>query len=36
MSSRSEISETTLDKWAKYEKPIDEAIICCNTIKGVI
>jgi len=30
------ISETTLDKWAKYEKPIDEAICCCNTMKGEI
>jgi hypothetical protein len=27
------ISESTLMKWAEYEKPIDEAICCCNTMK---
>lgn len=30
------ISETTLAKWAKYEKPLDDAIACCNTMKGAI
>ena len=28
------ISETTLGKWAEYEKPIDEVISCCDTIRG--
>lgn len=28
------ISPSTLDKWAEYEKPIDDAIICCNEMKG--
>jgi hypothetical protein len=30
------ISETTLDKWSEYEKPVSEAINCCNTIRGDI
>ena len=28
------ISESTLEKWAEYEKPINEVISCCNTIKS--
>jgi len=28
------ISPSTLGKWAEYEKPIDEAIIYCNEMKG--
>lgn len=30
------ISETTLAKWAEYEKPIDAAISCCDAIKEAI
>jgi hypothetical protein len=28
------VSESTLDKWKEYEKPISEAINCCNTLRG--
>ena len=28
------ISESTLDKWSEYEKPIGEAITYCNAMKG--
>ena len=31
--SGASISESTLDKWAEYEKPIGEAIICWNEIE---
>lgn len=32
--SSAAISETTLDRWAEYKKPIDEAISCCDTMRG--
>jgi len=28
------ISKSTLHKWAKYEQPIDKAILCCNEMRG--
>lgn len=28
------ISKSTLNKWEKYEQPIDKAIICCNTMRN--
>jgi len=28
------ISLSTIDKWSEYEQPIDELIICCDTIKS--
>lgn len=28
------ISKSTIDKWAEYEKPIDKAIICCDSMKN--
>jgi hypothetical protein len=28
------IAETTLGKWAQYEKPINNAISCCNILKN--
>lgn len=28
------ISESRLDKWAQYEKPIDEVLTCCNVLRG--
>lgn len=28
------IRPSTLDKWAEYEKPIDDVVLCCDTIKG--
>ena len=28
------IRESTLDKWSKYEQPIDDLIICCDMIRG--
>jgi len=28
------ISESTLNKWSEYEKPIDVVIDCCNSLKG--
>ena len=28
------ISETTLDKWAEYEKPLDKVMACCDTMRG--
>lgn len=28
------ISETTLKRWSKWEKPIDKVISCCNTLKA--
>jgi len=31
--SGTSISPSSLDKWAEYEKPIDEMIVCCNEMK---
>jgi len=28
------ISESTLDRWSKYERPLDKVLQCCNTMKG--
>ena len=28
------ISESTIDKWAEYEQNIDEAILCCDEMRG--
>jgi len=28
------ISKSTIDKWSKYEQPLDKVITCCNTMKG--
>ena len=27
------ITESTLDKWKKYEQPINDVITCCDTMK---
>lgn len=27
------ISETALDKWSKYERPLDKMMACCNVMK---
>ena len=29
------ISPSTLDKWNKYEKPIDQIILCCDNMKVI-
>lgn len=28
------ITETRLDKWSKYEQPVDRVMACCNVLKG--
>ena len=30
------ISETTIDRWTEYEKPVGDAIVCCNVMKTVV